>query len=381
MTQDTFVYDPSTAEFQENMHEVYREMRDRFPLYAGPGFYAISRFADLWDAIHDPDTFSSDGVAEAGQLMPQMIYMDPPRHSELRALVSRAFTPRRVAELEDRVRAVTRGRVDAFAPTGGCDVVHDLAAPVPSTIMAELLGVPPEHTEQFRSWTEAFLEVTGPADISERASGIYGLFGELLAERRKQPGDDLMSALLAAEVDGQRLGEDDLLGFCFLLLIAGNDTTTTLIGNGVELLARHPDQRAALAADPSLIPDAVEEMLRIESPTQALPRTAVRDTERHGVPIPAGSRVMLLFGAANLDEREFPEPDAFDIRRRPARHLAFGHGIHYCLGAMLARLESRIVFEELLGRIPSYELAAAPQRFTSNWARAWKTLPLRFSPS
>jgi cytochrome P450 len=381
VTSDTFVYDPSTAEFQRDMYEVYRAMRDHHPLYAGRGFYAISRFSDLWDAIHDPGTFSSEGVAEAGQLMPQMIYMDPPRHTELRALVSRAFTPRRVAELEDRVRAVTRDRIDALAPAGGCDVVHDLAAPVPSTIMSALIGVPPEHTEQFRSWTEAFLEVTGPGDIAARANGIYGLFGELLAKRRRAPADDLMTALLDAEVDGQHLSESDLLGFCFLLLIAGNDTTTTLIGNGVELLGRHPDQRARLVGDPSLIPDAIEEMLRIESPTQALPRTATHDTELHGIPIPAGSRVMLLFGAANLDEREFRASEAFDVDRRPPRHLAFGHGIHYCLGAMLARLEARVVFEELLGRVGSYELADGAERYTSNWARAWKTLPIRFAPA
>ena len=381
MTTETFVYDPSTPEFQCHMHDVYREMRDHHPLYAGRGFYAITRFADLWDAIHDPGTFSSDGVAEAGQLLPQMIYMDAPRHTELRALVSRAFTPRRVAELEDRVRAVTRERIDSFAPAGGCDIVHDLAAPVPSTIMSFLIGVPPEHTEQFRAWTEAFLEVTGPGDIAERADGIYGLFGELLSERRKAPADDLMTALIDAEVDGQHLTESDLLGFCFLLLIAGNDTTTTLIGNGVELLGRHPDQRARLGRDPSLIPDAIEEMLRIESPAQALPRTATRDTELHGVPISAGSRVMLVFGAANLDEREFRDPEAFDIGRKAPRHLAFGHGIHYCIGSMLARLESRVVFEELLGRVGSYHLADGAERYTSNWARAWRTLPIFFEPA
>ncbi len=379
MSQATFVYDPSTAEFQRDMHAVYRTLRDDFPVYAGPGFFAVSRFGDLWDAIHDPATFSSAGVAEAAQLMPQMIYMDPPRHTALRAIVSRAFTPNRVAELEGRVREVTRGFIDRFAASGRSEIVHDLAAPVPSTIMGELIGVPPEHIEQFREWTEAFLEVTSPADIAARATGIYGLFGELLAERRKQPANDLMTALLAAEADGERLSEDDLLGFSFLLLIAGNDTTTSLIGNGAELLARHPDQRAELAADPSLIPAAVEEMLRVESPTQALPRTATRDVELHGVTVPAGSRVMLLFGAANLDEREFPDPERFDIHRNAARHLAFGHGIHYCLGAMLARLESRIVFEELLARIPEYRIAGEPARVTSNWARAWSALPIEFS--
>jgi hypothetical protein len=381
MSQQTFVYDPSTAEFQRDMHDVYRTMRDRRPVYAGPGFYAISRFADVWNTVHDPDTFSSDGVAEAAQLMPQMIYMDAPRHTELRALVSRAFTPRRVATLEGRVRDVTRDLLAGFTASGRCDLVRDLAAPLPSTIMSELIGVPAEHAEQFRAWTEAFLEVTGPADIADRASGIYGLFGELLAERRRRPSDDLMSALISSEVDGQRLTEDDLLGFCFLLLIAGNDTTTTLIGNGAELLARHPDQRAQLAQDPSLIPDAIEEMLRVESPTQALPRTATRETEVHGTTIPAGARVMILFGAANLDEREFAAPETFDIHRRPGRHLAFGHGAHYCLGAMLARLESRIVFEELLSHLGAYELAAEPERYTSNWARAWRRLPVEFAVS
>jgi cytochrome P450 len=381
MTQATFVYDPSTAEFQRDMHAVYRVLRDDFPVYAGEGFFAISRFEDLWNVIHDPGAFSSAGVAEAAFLMPQMIYMDPPRHTALRAIVSRAFTPHRVAGLESRVREVTRKLIDGFAGTGRAEVVHELAAPLPSTIMGELIGVPPEHIDQFRRWTEAFLEVTSPEDIADRANGIYGLFGQLLAERRTRPADDLMSALLAAEVDGERLSEDDLLGFCFLLLIAGNDTTTSLIGNGVELLARHPDQRAELVADPALIPGGIEEMLRVESPTQALPRTATRDIELRGVTIPAASRVLLVFGAANLDEREFADAERFDIHRGAPRHLAFGHGIHYCLGAQLARLESRVVFEELLARLPRFDVIGEPQRVTSNWARAWSTLPIAFEPA
>ncbi len=379
MNRQTFAYDPGTAEFQRDMHDVYAVLRDEYPLYQGPGWYAVSRFEDLWNAIHDWATFSSAGVAEAAYLMPQMIYMDPPRHTSLRAIVSRAFTPKRVAELEGRVRQVAGRLIDRVAPTGQCELVHDVAAPLPSTVMAELIGVPPEHIEQFRSWTEAFLEVTSPADIAERADGIYGLFGDLLAERRRHPTGDLMSALLAAESDGDKLSEDDLLGFCFLLLIAGNDTTTSLIGSGAELLARHPDQRAELVKAPSLLPAAVEEMLRIESPTQALPRTAARDVALHGVSIPEGSRVMLLFGAANLDDREFAEAERFDIHRAAVRHLGFGHGIHFCLGAMLARLESRVVFEELLARIPDYRLSEEPQRITSNWARAWKSLPLEFT--
>jgi cytochrome P450 len=197
---------------------------------------------------------------------------------------------------------------------------------------------------------------------------------------RHTPADDLMSALLAAQVDGDGLSDDDLLGFCFLLLVAGYDTTTSLIGNGVELLARHQDQRAALAGDLSLVPAAIEEMLRIESPTQALSRTARRDVELHGTTIAAGSRVMLLWGSANLDDREFADPEVFDIFRHAPRHLGFGHGIHVCLGAALARLETRVAFEELLTTMPEYEVTGSPERYVSNWARAWRFLPLQFEP-
>jgi cytochrome P450 family 130 len=376
MVSGTFVYDPAGPRFQDEMYDVYRVMRDEYPVYRSPeGTYALSRFIDVWDGVHDPQTFSSDCV-EAGYLMPQMVYFDPPRHTALRLIVSRAFTPRRIAELETRIREIARSLIDRIDVDQEFDLVREFAAPLPSSVMCELLGVPDAHREDFRSWTEAFLELTSPADIATRADNIYGLFGELLAARRVDPQDDLISALLAAEVDGERLSEDDLLGFCFLLLIAGNDTTTVLIGNGTELLARHPDQRALLVAEPTLIPAAVEEMLRIEAPTQALPRTTTRDVEMHGVTIPADSRVMFLWGAANLDEREFPDAERFDVRRNAVRHLGFGHGIHFCLGAPLARLESRIAFEELLRRMPVFEVAEQPERFVSSWARAWRGLRL-----
>ena len=380
MSLQTFAYDPTTADFQVHMHEIYRQLRDEHPVYRDPdqSFYALSRFQDVWKAVHDWETFSSDGVAEAQALMPQMIYMDPPRHTSLRALVSRAFTPHRIAAIEPRIRVVARGLVDGFASSGRGDLVHDLAAPLPSTIMGELIGVPDEHLETFRSWTEQFVGITAVEDFAEAAANIYGLFGDLLAARRRQPTGDLMSALIDASVDGQQLSDEELLGFCFLLLIAGNDTTTSLIGNGSELLARHPEQRAALVADPSLLPTAIEEMLRIESPTQALPRTAMRDVVFHDTEIPAGSRVILVWGAANLDEREFADPERFHIRRAITRHLGFGHGPHFCLGASLARLEARIAFEELLSRVPEYELGGEPTRFTSTWARAFQSLPLQF---
>jgi cytochrome P450 len=369
------VYDPTTAAFQANLHEIYRELRDEHPMYVDSnGTHVLSRFVDVWNAVHAWDVFSSDHVAEAAEQLPSMIYMDPPRHSELRALVSRAFTPKRVADLEPRIREVARGLLDDISSP--FDVAQRYAAPLPSIVMSELIGVPEEHRESFRTWTEAFIEVTGPEDIASRVENIYVLFATLLEDRRRRPANDLMSALLAAEVDGTRLTDDELVGFCFLLLIAGNDTTTTLIGNGTELLARHSDQRAELVADPELIPAAVEEMVRIESPTQALPRTTMRDVELHDTIIPAGSRVMLLWGAANLDHREFPEPDRFDIHRHIKRHLGFGHGIHFCIGASLARLEARVAFEELVRRMPRYELVNQPERFVSNWARAWRTLPV-----
>ena len=383
MSQATFVYDPTTARFQVDMHDVYRTLRDDHPVYRDPDgrFFALSRFDDVWHAVHEWTTFSSDHVLEADALMPQMIYMDPPRHTALRTIVSRAFTPKRIADLEGRIRELADELLDGFSAAGRADLVAEYAAPLPATIAGELIGVPPEHIESFRSWTEQFIAISGPDDFAEAATNIYALFGELLAQRRAEPRDDLMSALIAAEADGEHLTDEELLGFSFLLLIAGNDTTTSLIGNGAELLARHPDQRAALAADLSLLPAAIEEMLRIEAPTQVLPRTAMQEVELHGVTIPAGSRVMLIWGAANLDEREFPDPERFDIRRRITRHLSFGHGPHHCLGAALARLEGRVAFEELLRRVPAYELVSEPVRYPSNWARAFEALPVRFSPA
>lgn len=372
---DTVVYEPGTAQFQQERSSVYRALRDDDPVHhMHDGTYVLSRFHDVWTAVHDWETFSSDHVAESRVAAPMMIYMDPPRHSSLRAIVSQAFTPRRVADLEPSVRRIVRETL-ADLPEQ-FDLAHDVAAPIPSRMIAELIGVPEELRETFRTWTEAFLELASPSDGLDRFVRIYELFAALLDERRRAPTDDLMSALLAAEVDGEHLTNDELLGFCFLLLIAGNDTTTSLIGSGAHLLAEHPDQRAALVADPTLIPAAIEEMARLESPAQALPRTAMRDVDLHGVTIPQGSRVLLCWGAANLDEREFPDAERFDITRRAKRHLGFGHGAHYCLGASLARLEARVAFEELLAALPDYRLTGGEQRYTSTWARAWRTLPI-----
>jgi cytochrome P450 len=376
-TAPSFVYDPSTPEFQDEIWDVYRTLRDDHPVYRDPGggFFAFSRFDDVWAAAHDWETFSNI-VAEANSLLPQMIFMDPPRHTALRRLVSRAFTPRRVAQVEPFVRETARQLTAEVAERGGCEAQHEFAALVPSLVIAKMIGVPAEHIGDFRTWTGSFIEITGTDDYAEAAANIYGLFATLLADRRRSPADDLMTDLLNAEVDGQRLTEEEVLGFLLLLILAGNDTTSSLIGSGIALLARDPDQRAQLIADPSLWPNAVEELNRIESPTQALSRTATRDVTSHEVTIPAGSRVMLLWGAANHDDREFPDPERFDITRQVARHLAFSHGVHFCLGANLARIEARAALEEWHARFPSYELDGEPTRARSIWARAHSRIPV-----
>ena len=375
-----FVYDPSTSEFQQDIWGVYRTLRDEHPVYFDTANhqYALSRFEDVWRAVNDWETFSSI-VEEAENFLPQLIYMDPQLHTRMRALVSRAFTPKRIAEIEPIVRMTTSELLERIAERGGCELQHDYAAVLPSVVIARMIGIPDNRVETFRSWTESFLEIQGPQDYADALKNCYELLAELLAERRRNPSDDLMSALLAAEVDGHQLTDEELLGFCFLLILAGNDTTSSLIGNGIVLLARHPDQRAMLGRDPARWPSAIEEMNRIESPVQALPRKTTRDTEFHGTTMPAGSRVLLVWGAANHDDREFSEPERFDVTRTINRHLAFAHGIHFCLGANLARLEARIALETWHDRFPDYELDGQPRRITSIWARAFSRIPVRIS--
>jgi cytochrome P450 len=256
-----FVYDPSTLEFQEHIWDVYRTLRDEYPVYVDEAKhqYVLSRFDDVWRAVNDWGSFSSV-VEEAENFLPQMIYMDPVRHTQLRALVSRAFTPKRVAEIEPLTRSIARDLVEDIAARGRCDLQHEYAAVLPSMVIGKMIGVPDEHIDAFRGWTDSFLEIQGPQDYVDSLGKCYQLFAELLAERRRAPRDDLMSALLAAEVEGQRLTEEELLGFCFLLVLAGNDTTASLIGTGAVLLAADPAQRAVLVRDPSSWANAVEEI-------------------------------------------------------------------------------------------------------------------------
>lgn len=369
----SFVFDPEDARVHEHLYETYRVLRDEHPVYRHPNgrLCALSRFEDVWEAFGDHVTFSSSGVEEAQVLLPMMLYMEREPHDALRALVSRAFTPRRVAALEPRIRALVGELLGAF-DGDRAELMHAFAFLLPNRVIAELIGIPAERRQAFLACTEKLIEVgpRGRHDIAEPASGIYAEYRKLLDERRAEPRDDLMSALLEAEIDGRRLSQDELLGFCFLLVVGGSDTTTNLIGNALVLLARHPEQRAWLADDPARIPGAVEEVLRFESPVQSQPRRPSREVTLRGETIPPDCRLLLLMGAANRDEREFSEPDRFDVGRPIRRHLALGRGIHHCLGAPLARLEARVALEMLLERHPRYALLHEPGWAKSRWARS-----------
>lgn len=409
-----FVYDPFDPSLHDNPYAVYARLRDDEPVHHNPDLdlWALSRFDDVWNAVHDPATFSShdaiavqdprkadtDALAAGGinvdallkgssEVAPMMIMLDPPRHDELRDLVKRAFTPRRVVQLEPRVREIARELLSSFDHEGSCDLTADFAGPLPTIVIAEMLGVPIEDRLLFRKWSNALVTIdfnSSALTIDGMAAfaALWGYFSDIVEERTKHPGEDLISALIAAEIDGVRLQRNELLGFCVLLLLAGNETTTNLISNASVLLAKHPDQRQLLVDDPSLIPGAIEEFLRYDSPVQALGRMVKKDVEVHGVTIPEGSRLALVFGAANHDDREFDEPARFDVTRKADRHLAFGHGLHYCLGASLARLEARVAFEELLARVPEWTLREdRADRFSSGLIRGCKTLDIEFQPA
>ena len=367
--------DPFDYAFQDDPYPTYRWLRDHEPVHHSPrlGLWALSRFRDVLEASLDHATFSSARGTLAHDMdpallaaVPMMIFLDPPRQTRLRKLVSRAFTPAAVAALEPAIRRLAARLVQDLREAGGGDFVHGLAAVLPLEVISTMLGVPEADRPQVRRWTDLGLErdegsaLPPPRSIEAMASN-RAYFVELIAERRRRPGDDLLSRLLEAEVadeDGRptRLGDGEILGFVTLLSGAGNETVTKLLGNAAVLLARHPAARAALVADPGLIPGAVEECLRYWPPSQYQGRHLLRDVTRHGVTIPAGSRVLLLTGAACRDPREFPDADAFRIDRAIPIQLAFGHGAHKCLGAALARLEARVALEEWLARVPAWEV-------------------------
>jgi cytochrome P450 len=383
-------YDPYGDECHRDPYPVYRALRDHAPVYHDEerGFWALSRFDDVIGALHAPATFlNGDGISLEGQARspyPMIITMDPPRHDQLRALVARGFTARPVSAYEPAFRALARELIGAFASHGRVDFVEAYSGALPLYVIGSLLGIARDGLAEFRRLGDALMnqDPAEPASIDRgkaaSAALLEGIKG-VIADRRRAPGDDLVSALLAATVDGERLRDDEVIGFCYLLILAGTETTANLLANGAIALAAHPDQRAELRADPGLIANAIEEMLRWDSPVQSDARTTAAPVELHGTVIPEGDKVLLLFGSAGRDEREYADPDRFDIHRRVERHLSLGHGIHYCMGAALARLEAQVTFEELLATLPDWEVdgdPAALPRVRSYMVRGPSRLPL-----
>jgi cytochrome P450 len=366
---------PFSYEFHEDPYPTYRWLREQAPLYYNGelGFYALSRFNDVLEASRDWATYSSaEGTTvermdpHLFEALPMMIFMDPPRHDRLRKLVSSVFTPRRIADLEPFVRSTVTRLVDTLAANGGGDFVKEFAAPLPMEVIFTMLGVPDADRRQLRAWMDLALErdrdtpvIPARALEAIQRLGVYWI--ELIAALRRRPNEGLISGLLDAEVeDGAgartKLTDAEIVGFCALLGAAGNETVTKLLANAAVLLARHPAEYAKILANPQLISNAVEEVLRYWSPSQYQGRTVTRTVEWYGQNVPQGARMLLLTGSANRDERQFADPDRFDVERNIPIALGFGHGVHFCLGASLARLESRVALEEFSRRFPSYRI-------------------------
>ena len=385
--------DPYAWEFHEDPYPTYRRLRDEAPLYRNErlGFWALSRHDDVHAGFKDTAHLSNaDGVSldraveGAAADRASFLAMDPPRHDAMRGLVARGFTPKRVADLEPHIRAIATAHIDRFIERGACDFIREFAGPLPMDVVSELLGVPAEDRDRLRALAETLLHradgVAGiPPAAADAARSITAYFRDLVVARRGQPGSDLASALLAAELDGARLSERDVIAFLFLMIIAGNETTTKLLGNALYWLWRNPDQRRAVDADPKLVPRWVEETLRYDGSTQALARTLTSDVELHGERLRAGERVVLLIGSGNRDERVFPDADRFDVRRDTSDMLSFGHGLHFCLGAALARLESRVALEEVQRRLRGWEIdPGGLVRIHSVNVRGFAALPIEF---
>jgi cytochrome P450 len=392
-----FYFNPWDEAFRANPYPHYQA------LYAGPPrildmgfkFVLAARYADVRTILMDHATYSSVqpkemGFDEQNALFldaPTVLGSDPPVHTRLRRLIARDFTPRRIRELEPRIREIARTLIDQAALRGEFDVMADLANPLPVMVIAELLGVAPEQYQQFKHWSDAVVEGDNtppgmpiPEHVKEASAVLASFFAAEIERRRREPGADLVSALVAHhDADSEMLSANELLNFVILLLLAGNETTTNLIGNGTNALARRPEAMAALRDKPELLRSAIEEMLRFDGPVQSTFRTATRDCELGGVPIAAGSGIFVIVAAANRDPAQFPDPARFDIARTPNEHLAFGEGIHFCIGAPLARLEAAIAFEAMLARFPNLKLkdAEAPLSYKGSYfLRGLSSLPM-----
>jgi cytochrome P450 family 130 len=406
-------FDPLEPAFQVDPYPGYAWLRDHEPVHHHPGdhrapaFWALSRFEDVWQAVRRPEIFSSasgltffrDEIGQLG-LPPTIVMLDPPVQTRLRALIGRGFTPRRVQHLEDRLRTFVRERIHATTQAGvegaPVDLHTDFSGTIPTWVLAELFGLPEADRERFGPWVQTLTRLQndgfdtgslmdGPSGSSgsEAAAGVaavgemFEYFSAAIAAARKDPGDDLLGALVSAEIDGERLSDWDILGFCFVVVAGGADTTASLISHTVLLTGEDMTQRELLLADPTLVPDALVECLRLESSVQGLARTTLENVQVDGVEIPAGEKVLMLYGSANRDPREFGETaDRLDVRRQVQRHLAFSSGPHFCIGNHLARLQARVAIEELFAAHPHITVDRdSGQRHVSAFVRGWLSLP------
>lgn len=372
-------------------YPAYRELRATSPVCWNDvtNFWALLKYEDIRFVSSNPALFSStkgitipDPALDNPVVENSLIFTDPPRHRQLRKLINAGFTRRRMAVLEPRIREIVRGILDGVQPDSVHEFAEEIAAPLPTRMIAELIGAPPDDWEQFRAWSDAATGIADPEielDPLIAMGQLFEYFQKLIAAKRVDARDDLLSVLAGAEIDGHRLTDEDLLNFAFLLLVAGNETTRNLIALGTLALIAHPDQCRLLVEDRSLIPGAVEEMLRWNSPVVHMARTATADVEIRGQRIAEGDTVVMLYGSANRDEDIFGcDAEEFRVTRHPNPHIAFGCGEHSCVGAQLARLEACVMFDELLRRFPTLELAGEVDRMRATMVPGVKRMPVRF---
>lgn len=392
ISTEPLIYDPYAYEIHEDPYPTYARMREEAPIYRNEdrNFWALSRHGDVMGAFRDSDTFSNaqgvsiDPAASGPNAHRTMSFlaMDPPQHGRMRGLVSRGFTPRRVAEMEEGIRALTVTHLDVALQQGQFDFVTDLAGRVPMDVISEMVGVPHADRLELRRLSDLLVHrEEGVTDVPpsgiEAALALIVYYADLIAERRANPGTDLVSALCEAEVEGDRLTDDEITSFLFLMVVAGNETTTKLLAHAWYWGWQFPDQVDKAFTDASRVPDWVEETLRFDTSSQMLARVTIRPVSFYGTEIPVGDRILLLAGSANRDHRAFADPDVFDLDRNLDAGIAsFGVGRHFCMGASLARLEARVVLEELVKRVSAYEIDPdGASRVHSVNVRGFATLP------
>ena len=385
---DPVGYDPLSPHVMDDPYPYYRRLLADHPLYysSARDVWALCRYGDLRPALKDWHTFSSaEGVnIEPGfseTIGPEILNMDPPRHDHLRRLVSHHFSNNSVGAYEPMVRTFAHELIDALHADGGGDFAADFSQRLPVLVICRLMGIPLSDEATVRQLAhDMLLALSGTDEFNDISSAaadeLRRYMGELVAARRRSPRDDVISSLANGEIDGEPIGAEEMFAMCLIIYLAGNTTTSSLVSNGLYLLAQHPDQQARLAATPEAVPNAVEELLRYESPVQWTSRFTTVDVEMYGQVVPGGSRVMMLLAAAHRDPRVFDDPNKFDVFRRPRRHLGFGDGVHRCVGAPLARLEGRVALEVIFERVPNFRLAGEPERLHISTERGLASLPL-----